>query len=112
MSYVVYVGAGHIGVPLATYQRYLPEVRCVALTEIGGQPHLLPLHGPVAGGHLVKQKNLRGDRVIAASDFLAAYGIDDFGAEREYAVHWVSESGALRIEGLHRTAVGARLRAG
>jgi len=102
MSHVVRVGAGRIGLPRDTYQQYLAGVVSVALTEIDGQPHLLPLRGPVAGGRLLKQRNLRGDRVVEAADFLAGYGIGEFSADREFEVRWISEAAALCIVGLRR----------
>jgi hypothetical protein len=102
MSHRVRVGGGRIGVPRDTYQQYLAGVGAVALTEIDGEAHLLPLRGPVAGGRLVKQRNLHGDRVIDAADFLAEYGVGEFTADREFNVRWITEAGALRIEGLRR----------
>jgi hypothetical protein len=97
---VVRIGDGRIVLPCATYERYLPGVGSAALIERDGQAWLLPLAGPVAGGLLLKQRNLCGDRVVMATDFLAAYGFGRFSAEREFAVRWVSEDGALLIEGL------------
>jgi hypothetical protein len=98
--HTVSVGGGRVLVPLETYERYLAGAMAAALLERDGQVFLLPLSGPVAGGSLLKQKNLRGDRVMPAGDFLGAHGIEAFDADRPYPVRWVTEAGALLIEGL------------
>lgn len=102
MTATVTIGAGRVRVPHETYALYLAGASSVALLERDGAAWLLPLAGPVAGGLLLKQSNARGDRVVLAPDFLAAYGLDGFATERSFAVHWVTEAGALRIEGLTR----------
>lgn len=98
----VSVGAGRVLVPVETYERYLGGAGTAALLARDGQVFLVPLNGPVSGGSLLKQKNLRGDRVMMAGDFLGDHGIDAFSAERRYPVRWISEAGALLIEGLQR----------
>ena len=100
MSYSVFIGAGRVLVPHDTYALYLDGVESAALIERDAQVLLLPLRGPVAGGMLLKQRNLRGDRVMQATDFLAQLGIDPFAAAAEYKVEWVAEAGALLIQGL------------
>ena len=102
MTHTVTVGGGRVLVPVETYDLYLAGVASAALIERDGQIFLLPLLGPVAGGMLLKQRNLRGDRVILASDFLTERGLDPFAAESEFNVRWVAEAGALLIEGLAR----------
>ena len=103
MTHRVVVGAGRVLVPHETYALYLGGVDSAALIERDGQVLLLPLRGPVAGGMLLKQRNLRGDRVMVANDFLTQLGLDPFAAEREFEVRWVAEAGALLIDGLHAT---------
>ena len=100
MSPVVLIGDGRIVLPRATYDRYMAGAGSAALVERDGQVVLLPLSGPVAGGMLLKQRNLGGDRVLLATDFLAARGLGRFSAEREFTVRWLAEAGALLIEGL------------
>jgi hypothetical protein len=101
MNHTVCVGRGRVLVPLETYERYLGGAAAGALLAREGQVFLMPLNGPVAGGALLKRKNLRGDRVMLASDFLNEHGIDPFATDREYVVRWITEAGALLIEGLH-----------
>ncbi|WP_428420349.1 hypothetical protein [Methylibium sp.] len=100
MSHTVRVGNGRLVVPLETYECYLGAATSAALLERDGRVLLLPLSGPVAGGLLLKQRNLHGDRVLLAPEFLARCGHGELGTDREYAVRWASEDGALWIEGL------------
>ncbi len=100
MTHTVLIGDGRIVLPRATCEMYLAGVESAALVERDGQVLLLPLGGPVAGGMLLKQRNRDGDRVLMATDFLAARGLGRFSAERPFGVRWVSEAGALLIEGL------------
>ncbi len=101
----VLIGGGRIVVPRETYDLYLAASSSAALIERDSRVYLLPLSGPVAGGLLLKQRNLHGDRVMLAPDFLAAYGVGEFAVEREFAVRWVADAGALWIEGLGRPQV-------
>jgi hypothetical protein len=103
MTHIVSIGGGCVRVPHETYELYLGGAASAALVDRDGQVLLLPLRGPVAGGMLLKQRNLRGDRVMLASDFLAGHGIDPFAADREFNVRWIAEAGALLIEGLEAT---------
>jgi len=102
MRRVVSIGGGRVLVPHETYALYLGGVESAALIERDGQVYLLPLRGPVAGGMLLKQRNLRGDRVMLAIDFLAGLGIDPFAAEREFGARWDADAGALLLEDLKR----------
>jgi len=101
MRRVVSIGGGRVLVPHETYALYLGGVESAALIERDGQVYLLPLRGPVAGG-MLKQRNLRGDRVMLAIDFLAGLGIDPFAAEREFGARWDADAGALLLEDLKR----------
>ena len=100
MSHSVSIGDGRIVLPCAVYELYLAGAGSAALVERDAEVYLVPLHGPVAGGMLLKQRNLQGDRVLLATDFLAARGLGRFSAEREFSVRWVADAGALLIEGL------------
>lgn len=100
MSGHVVVGAGRVLVPQAVHARFLGGAEVAALLERDGRVLLLPLAGPVAGGLLLKQRNLRGDRVLVAPEFLARCGIGDQTPDREHAVSWRADAGALWIEGL------------
>jgi hypothetical protein len=96
------IGSGRVLLPADTYATYFGGASSAALIERDGAVWLLPLAGPTAGGLLLKQCNLKGDRAMVAPDFLAAYGLGGFAPERRFEVRWVSAAGALRIEGLVR----------
>lgn len=100
MTHSVFVGHGRVLVPRSTYDCYLGGAESAALVERDTRILLLPLRGPVAGGMLLKQRNLRGDRVMLATDFLDRLGWDAFAAEAEFEVRWIAEAGALLIQGL------------
>lgn len=100
MSHSVLIGDGRIVVPQALYQRYLAGADSAALLERDAAVYLVPLNGPVAGGMLLKQRNLAGDRVLLAPDFLTARGLGCFSNARDFSVRWVADAGALLIEGL------------
>ena len=100
MTHSVFVGHGRVLVPRGTYDCYLGGAESAALIERDDQILLLPLRGPVAGGMLLKQRNLRGDRVMLATDFLDRLGWDTFSPETEFEVRWIAEAGALLIQGL------------
>lgn len=104
MKHTVSIGGGRVLVPQATYALYLRGVDAAALIEREGQVLLLPLRGPAAGGLLLKQRNLRGDRVMLATEFLAQIGIDPFAADTEFEVRWLGEAAALQILGLRMTS--------
>ncbi len=99
VSATVSIGGGRVIVPHETYELYFGGAACAALIDRDGRTLLLPLQGPVAGGLLLKQRNLRGDRVMLALDFLAEHGCDAFAPERSFDVRWVADAGALLIEG-------------
>ena len=101
---IVLIGDGRVVLPRATYELYMAGATSAALVERDGHAYLVPLSGPVAGGMLLKQRNREGDRVLLATDFLAARGHGRFSAERAFPVRWVADAGALRIDGLEPPA--------
>lgn len=79
---------------------YLPGIKSIAPLSREGQVYLLPLLGTAAGGLLLKLRNVRGDRVVHAPEYLRALGIDAEAPERSVPVRWISELGGLLLEGL------------
>lgn len=94
------VGDGRVLLSRATFERYLQGAGSAALLERDGRVYLVPLSGPSAGGMLLKQRNAQGDRVLLAEEFLDARGLGRFSPEREFALRWVEDAGALWIEDL------------
>ena len=58
------------------YDRYLHGVDSVALLEHDGQLLMMPVQGSATGGLLLKVRNARGDRVVHATEFLVAQGLE------------------------------------
>lgn len=100
MSFGVSVGNGRVLLPHDTYERYLAGIHTAVLVERENRVYLMPLHGPTAGGMLLKQRNPQGDRVLLAADFLADKGLGQFTDERRFEVRWDASASALLIEGL------------
>jgi len=100
MSHKVHIGDGRVVLSRETCELYLGGATAAALVERDGQCYLVPLGGPTAGGMLLKQRNVRGDRVLLATEFLTERGFGRFTSERAFDVRWVAEAGALLIEGL------------
>ncbi|QAZ39050.1 hypothetical protein C1M51_06155 [Methylibium sp. Pch-M] len=100
MSLTVRAGNGRLLIPRATYDQHLAAAATAALLVREGRVLLVPLTGPMAGGLLLKQRNLAGDRVLLAPDLLVRCGHGDGDPARDYRVHWSPDEGALWIEGL------------
>ena len=107
MTLCVSVGNGRVLLPHDTYERYFLGIHTAVLVEREGRVYLMPLHGPMAGGLLLKQRNPQGDRVLLASDFLDERGLGQFSEDRRFDVRWDAGASALLIDGLE-TANGER----
>jgi len=94
-AFRVTIKRGSLLVPRAIYDRYFEAHEGAVLFDKGDRLCVLPVSG-AAGGILVKQKNLAGDRAIDATEFLRTRGWDDWG---EYACDagWDAELGALSL---------------
>jgi hypothetical protein len=103
MTHQVHIGDGRIRLPRELCDAFLADAAGAALLHREGRAYLVPLALPGAGGLLLKRRNARGDRVLAAPDFLAGCGLGQFTPEREFVAHWVEDAGALWIEGLAET---------
>lgn len=74
------------------------DIGCVALLARGKDILIVPLIRASAGGLLLKVRNARGDRVIAAQDFLRGLGWAEDFSERTYAVQWRPDIAALQLK--------------
>lgn len=100
MTESIRIGNGRVVLPRAVCERHFASASAAILLERAGQVFLVPLGGPSAGGMLLKQSNAHGDKVLLATDFLAERGLGPFAEDRDFAVRWVDEAGALLIEGM------------
>ena len=85
----------HLSADIA--RRYFPEDVLVVLNKTP-ELWLLPLRGASAGGLLLKQRNLKGDRSVLIWEHLP-----DETAAGNYPAFWDEDRGALRIA-LHGTS--------
>jgi hypothetical protein len=66
----------HLYIDAALFEMHLPRVTSVALVRENDDLLIFPVASAEAGGFLVKQINLRGDRAIHAADFFRLNGVD------------------------------------
>jgi hydrogenase maturation protease len=78
------------------YERYFHGLQSVAVLSRGERFALVPLVAGGSGGHLVKVRNARGDRVIHAREFLEEQRVSE-SDEHELSVSWDSELAALTM---------------
>ncbi len=76
--------------------RFFPGIDAVVLLRDGDALVILPVVAAAAGGYLLKQRNLKGDRIAHAAGFLRGFGIDDE-PERSCTAGWSAERAALVI---------------
>jgi hypothetical protein len=67
----------HLYIDADHFETHLPKVHSVALVREADNLLIFPIATAEAGGFLVKQVNLRGDRAIHAADFFRLNEIDD-----------------------------------
>jgi len=100
----VYVARANIYLPREICDAYMPKVTSVALLIEDDSILVVPLMQESAGGLLLKLRNARGDRVIHAQEFFRSKGfVEDF-EERTVEVHWRTDTAALVVSGIPRSA--------
>lgn len=67
----------HLYIDAENYETHLAKVGSVALVRDGDDLLIFPIATASAGGFVIKQVNMRGDRAIHAADFFRLAGIDD-----------------------------------
>ena len=82
---------GYLQISADVAQRYFPEDVLVVLVKTP-ELWLLPLRGASAGGLLLKQRNLQGDRSVLIWEQLP----EEAGAG-SYSAFWDETRGALRV---------------
>lgn len=97
MTCTVTLRRGSLCFTRGDYDRFFPGVESVVLLRDGAALLILPVMQAAAGGTLLKQRNLAGDRVAHAAGFFRENGIPDE-VERESAAEWSAERAALVVE--------------
>ena len=80
------------------HQRFLAGVDAVVLLREGTALLILPVL-QAAGGYLLKQRNLAGDRVAHAAGFFRENGGVDEESEVEILAEWAPERAGLVVAG-------------
>jgi hypothetical protein len=83
--------SGYLLLPAAVAEAHFPNDLLFAIPR-PPELWLLPARGPAAGGLLMKQRNLDGDRSV-----LIWEALPDATDPGTYPAHWDDASGALRI---------------
>ena len=94
----ILIARGNLYLSRELYCAYFSGIESVALIAEGRTLLIVPLMGGSVGGRLVKQRNLHGDRVIAAQEFLREHGIPDEVDPDAMVVRWNARSAALAVE--------------
>lgn len=82
---------GYLQLPAELAQQYFPDDVLVVIPKLP-ELWLLPLRGAAAGGLLLKQRNLQGDRSVLISEQLPPDT-----SPGEYPAFWDETHGALRV---------------
>ena len=83
--------SGYLHIPAALAQEHLPRDVLVVLPR-GNEVWLLPTRGPEAGGLLLKQRNLKGDRSVLIWEVLP-----EGTSTGPKTAFWDEQQGALRM---------------
>lgn len=98
MTCTVILRRGSLLFTRADSDRFFSGVDSVVLLRDGAALLILPVVQAAAGGYLLKQRNLAGDRVAHAAGFFRENGIADE-IERESRALWSAERAALVVAG-------------
>jgi hydrogenase maturation protease len=93
------IARGNIYLPREVCDLYFPRSDSIALLRHEADLFLIPLVQQSAGGMLLKIRNLHGDRVVHAQEFLRAQGREET-AEHFCLVCWNADRAALQISGI------------
>jgi len=105
----VRIARGNLYLDHALCERYFEGISSVAMLLRDGQVLMLPLRGPAAGGLLLKIRNIRGDRVVHADEFLRSLGIPPEAPECAVAIQWLPEAGGLLLDQVTSRVAGSTL---
>ena len=87
---------GSIYLSAELYERHFASLEAVVLLRREDGLLIMPVRHLPGGGHLMKRRNSRGDRVINALDFFLDNGLDPE-TERELPAAWSADEAALRV---------------
>lgn len=88
---------GYVYIDADVHQKYFAGVDAVIMLAREGKVWIMPVYNNASGGLLMKVRYRRGDRAVAAMDFLRQDRLED-GHERICPVSWDSGAAGLAIE--------------
>jgi hydrogenase maturation protease len=94
------VARGNLYLSREICDAYFPDVMSVALLARDGEILIVPLTRESGGGLLLKQRNVRGDRVIHAQEFFRKHGLPEQFEARTASAAWSADAAALVLGGL------------
>jgi hypothetical protein len=83
---------GYLILPVEIAAKYYPEDACVAMIR-EDELWVLPIRSAAAGGLMLKQRNLEGDRSV-----LVWEALPDDHQSGNFPATWDPENGAMRID--------------
>lgn len=86
---------GNLHIPAQVYADFFESKEGAVLLPMDGRMALLPVLS-TAGGVLIKQRNLKGDRAVEIVDFLRTQGLDE-SLQGPCEAAWDPQMGALAI---------------
>lgn len=96
------IARGNLYLSFDLYETYLKGAECIALSRCEDGLLVIPLISQSAGGLLLKVRTARGDRVVAAQEFLRQNGYPESFEEQHYPVRWLADRAALLVIGVAR----------
>ena len=88
------VQSGSIYLRAEDYKVYFQGLDAVIVLIRDDALHILPVQQMMSGGYLLKIRNSKGDRVVAAPDVFFAHGLAEWSATNLKAT-WSIDHGAL-----------------
>lgn len=88
------IQSGSIYLMAEDYQAYFQGLEAVIVLIRDQALHIMPVQQMTAGGYLLKMRNAKGDRVVAAPDVFFEHGLAEWTATNLEAT-WSSDLGAL-----------------
>ena len=101
MTATLTVTRGNLYLAKETCDHHLGGLSAVVLQRRGDDLVILPVRHVPARGYVLKQRNVRGDRVVSAGDFSRSQGLHDAG-ERHAPFRWDADMAALVAPAIFR----------
>jgi hypothetical protein len=88
---------GNVYIDHDIYNKFFSGIETIALLPRKPGFFIMPVFSQASGGRLLKMRNMQGDRVVTATDFLQDCGID-YASETIAKATWDSSAAALFVD--------------